>query len=57
MKNSANVLRIEKQELGYFSKSFESTNVVGRKNEMIKSRMGFIYFVAVVSSLIVLFLK
>ncbi len=57
MKNSANVLRIEKQELGYFSKPFESTNVVERKNGMIKSRLGIIYFVAVVSSLIVLFLK
>lgn len=58
MKTSTSALRIDKQELGNYPYSFKSSGIaVERKNNKIKSRLGFFYFIALVSSLIVLILK
>lgn len=58
MENSTGSLRIEKHGLGNYTNSFKSSVArVERKNDKIKSRLGFVYFIALVLSLIVLFLR
>lgn len=58
MKTSTSALRIEKQELSSYPYSFKSNGIaVERKNDKLKSRLGFVYFIALVSSLVVLILK
>lgn len=58
MKNSTDAIRIENNELlnSSYSLKFTETNVE-KKRGKLKSRLGFVYFVAVVSSLVFLFLK
>ena len=58
MKNSTNAIRIKNNELldSSYSLKFAEINVE-KKQGKLKSRLGFVYFVAVVSSLIFLFLK
>lgn len=58
MKNTANTLRLTKEEIKEYNNSVKS--IVGLQNDKlgkIKSRLGFVYFVALVISLIVLMLK
>ena len=58
MKNSTNAIGIEKKELlnSTYSFNFSETQVVDRKGK-IKSRLAFVYFIALVSSIAVLFLR
>ncbi len=58
MKNAANTLRITKEEIREYNNSVKSIETLqNEKIGKIKSRLGFVYFVALVTSLVVLFLR
>jgi len=58
MKNSIGTLNIEEKELGGYSNSFSSFETrVSVETGKVESRLGFVYFVVLVSSLIFLFLR
>lgn len=58
MKNAANTLRITKEEIREYNNSVKSIEILqNEKRGKIKSRLGFVYFVALVTSLVVLILR
>lgn len=58
MKNAANTLRITKEEIREYNNSVKSIEILrNEKSGKIKSRLGFVYFVALVTSVVVLFLR
>lgn len=58
MKNAANTLRITKEEIIEYNNSIKSIEILqNEKRGKIKSRLGFVYFVALVTSLVVLILS
>lgn len=58
MENTSSALRIAKEEFADYSYSPKSTQIlVNEKQSKLKSRLGFVYFVVLVSSLVVLFLR
>lgn len=58
MENTSSTLRIAKEEFADYNHSLKSSKVlVNEKHGKLKSRLGIVYFVVLVSSLVVLFLR
>ncbi len=58
MENTSSALRIAKEEFADYNHSLKSARILVNENHgKLKSRLGFVYFVVLVSSLVVLFLR